>query len=400
MGLNNTPSANRLHIAIFGKQNSGKSTLLNFITNQDIAIVSEQKGATADPVYKAMEIAGVGPCMLIDTAGFDDSGDLGKLRVEKTRVVLDRTDVAIMLVADEDLSHEKEWAEEIKKRNISLISVVNDFEDNDADKLLSLCQKEIAELSIKVNAKKKIGRDAFIELILRNIPEKFEALSITAEHVKENDVVMLVMPQDIGAPKGRLILPQVQTTRDLLDNKCTVISITHDKMEEALSKLKNPPDLIITDSQVFPYVYERTPKESKLTSFSVLFAAYKGDVPSFVDGLKSFTTKFKEETEKEINVLIAEACTHAPQTEDIGRIKIPNILKKQYGDRVKITVVAGADFPKDLAGFDLVIHCGGCMFNRKFMMTRIEKAKAQGVPITNYGIFLANATNILDKIDI
>lgn len=397
MDFNNTPSANRLHIAIFGKQNSGKSTLLNFITNQEIAIVSEHKGATTDPVSKAMEIAGIGPCMLIDTAGFDDFGDLGKLRVEKTRKVLDKTDIAIMLVTDDELSYEKAWIKEIKERKISLLVLVNDFENGNANSLLKLCQKELSEDAIVVNAVKKTGKEKLTDLILKNMPDKFEIDSITAEHVKENDVVMLVMPQDIGAPKGRLILPQVQTTRDLLDNKCIVISVTHDKMEEALNKLSCPPNLIVTDSQVFPYVYERCPKESKLTSFSVLFAAYKGDVSVFVDGLKKFEALPKD---KELNVLIAEACTHASQTEDIGRIKIPNFLKKKYGERVKTTVVAGVNFPEDLTGYDLIIHCGCCMFNRKFMMTRLARAEHYGVPITNYGIFLAGQANILDKIEI
>ncbi len=397
MNFNSTPSSNRLHIAIFGKQNSGKSTLLNAVTNQDVAIVSQHKGATTDPVYKAMEIAKVGPCMLIDTAGFDDSGDLGKLRVEKTKKVLDKIDIALMIITDTDLSYEKKWVEEILAKKAVVIFVVNDFETGEAENLAKLCKTEFKSDAIIVNAEKKIGRDDLISAILTYMPEKFEEISITADHVKEDDVVMLVMPQDIGAPKGRLILPQQQTTRDLLDNKCTVISITHDKMDKALSDLKNPPNLIITDSQVFPYVYERTPKESKLTSFSVLYASYKGDLNMMLDGIKSF-----EELPSNIplKVLIAEACTHAPQTEDIGRVKIPNMLKKKYGDRVTIEVVSGSDFPEDLSQYNLVIHCGGCMINRTLMMTRLNKLNAQNVPITNYGIFLANNAGILDKIDL
>ncbi|MFI3326180.1 MAG: [FeFe] hydrogenase H-cluster maturation GTPase HydF [Clostridia bacterium] len=397
MNFNSTPSANRLHIAIFGKQNSGKSTLLNAVTNQDVAIVSEHKGATTDPVYKAMEIAKVGPCMLIDTAGFDDSGDLGKLRVEKTKKVLDKTDVALMIITDDELEYEKAWVEEILAKKIAIIFVVNDFENGKAEDLVKLCKTEFGEDGIIVNAEKRIGRDNLIEAILKYMPEKFEETSITARLVKEDDVVMLVMPQDIGAPKGRLILPQQQTTRDLLDNKCTVISITHDKMEKALECLKNPPNLIITDSQVFPYVYERTPKESRLTSFSVLYASYKGDVQMFLDGIKKFEAL---PSDMPLNVLIAEACTHAPQTEDIGRIKIPNMLKKKYGERVEITVVSGNDFPDDLSKYNLVIHCGGCMINRTLMMSRLAKLDAQNVAITNYGIFLANNAGILDKIDL
>ncbi len=395
MSLNNTPSANRLHIAIFGKQNSGKSTLLNAITNQDLAIVSQHKGATTDPVYKAMEIARVGPCMLIDTAGFDDSGELGELRVNKTKAVLDKADIAIILVTDDNLTHEKEWLNEIKSRKIVPIVVINNFDDG--RELSELCEKELCQKAMVVNAKTRKGIDRLLDEILAVMPEKFDELSITAEHVSEGDVVLLVMPQDIGAPKGRLILPQVQTTRDLLDNGCIVLSVTHDRMEEAISKLAAPPDLIITDSQVFPYVYDRKPQRSRLTSFSVLFAAYKGDKEVFLKGLENFE---RLSCDKKLSVLIAEACTHAPQTEDIGRVKIPNILKKRFGERVNIEICSGADFPEDLSGYDLVIHCGGCMFNRRVMLSRIDRIKRHGVNITNYGMFLANAAGILDKIDI
>ncbi len=395
MSLNNTPSANRLHIAIFGRQNSGKSTLLNAITNQDLAIVSQHKGATTDPVYKAMEIARVGPCMLIDTAGFDDSGELGELRVQKTRAVLDKADIAIILVSGEELTHEKEWLGEIIDRKIAPIVVINDF--GDGRELSELCEKELCQKAITVNAKTREGIDGLLDEILAVMPEKFDELSITAEHVSEGDVVLLVMPQDIGAPKGRLILPQVQTTRDLLDNGCIVLSVTHDKMEAAILKLAAPPDLIITDSQVFPYVYERKPQGSRLTSFSVLFAAYKGDKEVFLEGLKNFGML---PSDKKLKVLIAEACTHAPQTEDIGRVKIPNMLKKRFGERIAIEVCSGTDFPHDLSEYDLVIHCGGCMFNRRVMLSRIGRIKRQGVNITNYGMFLADAAGILDKIDL
>ncbi len=397
MSLNNTPSANRLHIAIFGKQNSGKSTLLNAVTNQDIAIVSEQKGATTDPVYKAMEIAKVGPCMMIDTAGFDDFGTLGDLRVAKTKKVLDKTDIAIIIIADENLDYEKKWAEDITSREIPIIWVVNDFENSKVEDLINLCKTEFNKEPILVNAKKRTGRDSLIEAILKDMPTKFEEESITKSLVKEDDVVMLVMPQDIGAPKGRLILPQVQTTRDLLDNHCIVLSVTHDKMEKAISTLKEPPHLIITDSQVFPYVYERKPEKSRLTSFSVLYAAYKGDIKVFLEGMRQFNAEPKE---AKLKVLIAEACTHAPQTEDIGRVKIPNMLKKKYGDRVEIEIVSGHDFPEDLSCYNLVIHCGGCMITRKLMMTRINALSKKKVAITNYGIFLANNAGILDKIDL
>ncbi len=372
--------------------------MLNAITNQDIAIVSETKGATADPVYKAMEIIGIGPCMLIDTAGFDDKGDLGRLRVEKTEKVLEKTDVALIVISDSEYTYEKKWVEEIKKRKIPLIVVVNDFSfsEDKIKKLKALGENTFNQEPIVVDAKKRLGREALIEKILAVMPDKFEELSLTFEHVKDGDLVLLIMPQDIGAPKGRLILPQVQTTRDLLDNKCTVVSATHDRMEETLAKLKAAPDLIITDSQVFPYVYERKPESSRLTSFSVLFAEYKGDRSLFEKGMKAFNQLPED---KELKVLVAEACTHAPQNEDIGRVKIPGILKKKYGERVGVDVVSGSDFPTDIYKYDLVIHCGGCMFNRKLMMNRLERIKEHSVNVTNYGIFLASAAGILDKID-
>ncbi len=405
MSLNNTPAADRLHIAIFGKQNSGKSTLLNAITNQDIAIVSKQKGATADPVSKAMEIAGIGPCMLIDTAGFDDSGDLGKLRVEKTEKVLDKTDIAILVITDLDFDYENKWANEIKKRKIPLIVVVNDFEQGYAEILMKAVTLEFDLQPVLVNALKKEGRSGLIQEILRVMPEKFDDISLTADLVSPGDTVLLIMPQDIGAPKGRLILPQVQATRDLLDKGCIVISVTSNNMEDALSKLSNPPNLIITDSQVFPYVYERKPAESRLTSFSILYAAYKGDKGLFMEGMKEFEAKVLARNNSQLSenenlkVLIAEACTHAPQTEDIGRVKIPAILKKRYGEGIEIQFSNGADFPNNLADFDLIIHCGGCMFNRRLMLSRLERIKESKTSITNYGIFLANAAGILDKVE-
>ncbi|HEY5584839.1 MAG TPA: [FeFe] hydrogenase H-cluster maturation GTPase HydF [Ruminiclostridium sp.] len=394
MSLTNTPSANRLHIALFGRRNTGKSSLINAITGQDIALVSEIAGTTTDPVYKAMELHPIGPVMFIDTAGFDDVGMLGELRIEKTRKAIDKTDVAIVFFCGTELSYEKEWTDELKKHNIPIIPVINkaDIIENAAE--IAQAVEDILGLSpITISALENTGLDRVKEELVRVIPDDFEVKSITSHLVKEGDLVLLVMPQDIQAPKGRLILPQVQIIRDLLDNKCMVMSITTDKLDEALQTLSTPPKLIITDSQVFGKVYEKKPKESLLTSFSVLFAQYKGDISAYVEGANAI-----DYLTANSSVLIAEACTHAPLSEDIGRIQLPRMLRKRVGEGLTIDIVSGADFPKDLSKYSLIIQCGCCMFNRKYVLTRIAAAQAQNVNICNYGIAIAKMTGILDKI--
>jgi [FeFe] hydrogenase H-cluster maturation GTPase HydF len=394
MSLTNTPSANRLHIALFGRRNSGKSSLINAITGQDIALVSEIAGTTTDPVYKAMELHPIGPVMFIDTAGFDDVGTLGEMRIEKTKKAVEKTDVAIVLFCGTELSLEKEWVGQLKKHNIPVIAVINkaDIIEN-ASEIKQAVNDTLGLSPIIISAKEKTGLDIIKEELVRVIPPDFEVKSITAHLVEEGDLVLLVMPQDIQAPKGRLILPQVQIIRDLLDNKCLVLSVTTDKLEQALETLVKPPKLIITDSQVFAKVYEKKPQESLLTSFSVLFAEYKGDITAFVEGAEAIDSLTEES-----RVLIAEACTHAPLSEDIGRIQLPRLLRKKVGEGLKIDIVSGADFPKDLSVYSLVIQCGSCMFNRKFVLTRIAAAKAQNVKICNYGIAIAKMNGILDKI--
>ena len=369
----------RLHIGIFGKTNSGKSTLLNALTSQDVALVSEEKGTTTDPVYKAMEISGIGPVMFIDTPGFDDTSILGAKRLEKTKEVIKKTDIAIVVFADEDVEKGVFWANSLQEQNIKVISVVNDMGNNNANEIASKIHS-----CIVVNAKRNV--DELKKALIENAPSEKE-IEITGNLVKESDIVMLVMPQDIQAPKGRLILPQVQTIRELLDKKCIIISCTTEKIDETLAALKEAPSLIICDSQALKTVYEKKPKESKLTSFSILFAAYKGDMETFLAGAKAIDSLTKDS-----HVLIAEACTHAPLSEDIGRVKIPNMLKKYTS---LITIVSGADFPKDLTKYSLIIHCGACMFNRKHVLSRIEEAKQQGVPITNYGVAIARFQGIM-----
>ena len=391
MSLNNTPSANRLHIALFGRRNSGKSSLINALTGQDIALVSDIPGTTTDPVNKAMELHGIGPCVIIDTPGFDDEGALGEMRIERTLKAIERTDIALLLCEEKDLQVEKEWMKQLKAKNIPVILILNKADIR--KDISSLIEQELGQKPLLVSAKEKQGMEDIRLAILEKLPQDFEQASITGDLVSENDLVLLVMPQDIQAPKGRLILPQVQTMRELLDKKCLVMSCTTDKLPQTLKALAYPPKLIITDSQVFKTVYEQKPKESLLTSFSVLMAGYKGDIRQFIEGASAI-----DRLTDSSRVLIAEACAHAPMTEDIGRVKIPRLLRKKIGEGLQIDMVSGNDFPKDLSMYDLIIHCGACMFNRKHVMNRLEAASAQQVPMTNYGITLAHLMGILDKI--
>lgn len=396
MSLSSTPSANRVHIGLYGKRNSGKSSLINAITNQETALVSDYAGTTTDPVYKAMEIHGIGPCMLIDTAGFDDEGELGRLRVEKTRQALEKTDIAVLVFDGRPVTEEKEWLSLLKQKKTPILAVVNKLDLLENPQAYADTLKRDYGLSpVLVSTKTREGIDKVREELIRLLPEDYEQESITGHLVSQGDCVLLVMPQDIQAPKGRLILPQVQTIRDLLDHRCLVMSCTTDKLDEALSALKQPPKWIITDSQVFKTVYDKKPKESRLTSFSVLFANYKGDLSEFVQGAAAI-----ESLTEHSKVLIAEACTHAPLSEDIGREKLPRMLRNKVGQGLAVDVVGGPAFPEDLSSYDLIIHCGACMFNRRHVMSRIDRAKSQGVPITNYGVAIAKLSGILDKIDL
>lgn len=407
MSLNDTPRANRLHIGIYGKRNAGKSSLINALTGQDIALVSAEAGTTTDPVFKAMELHPIGPVVFIDTAGFDDEGELGKLRVERTQAVMDKTDIAIVVVdgsAKGNLDEEKKWIKQLAEKKIPIIIAVNKldvFAECGVPKRFLTGIKEVLgdHPMIAVSASTGEGLDELRKAIEAVVPEAYtEDLireKILGDIIGEGDLALLVMPQDIQAPKGRLILPQVQTIRELLDRRCTTVATTADGFEKALSVLNRAPDLIITDSQCFDQVYRAKPMQSALTSFSVLFAAFKGDIEKFVEG----ASLLDEMTEKS-RVLIAEACTHVPLNEDIGRVKIPNLLRKKFGPQIEITNVCGNDFPgiEDLKQYDLIIHCGACMFNRKHVLSRIAAAEAAGVPITNYGVVMAKMADILDKI--
>ena len=391
MSLQTTPTANRLHIALFGRRNSGKSSLINALTGQETALVSDIPGTTTDPVSKAMELHGIGPCVIIDTPGFDDEGTLGEMRIERTLKAIERTDIALLLCEETNLQEEAAWMQQLKAKNIPVILILNKADIR--QDISSLIEQELGEKPLLVSAKEKRGMDDIRLAILEKLPQDFEQPSITGDLVSENDLVLLVMPQDIQAPKGRLILPQVQTMRELLDKKCLIMSCTTDKLPQTLQALARPPKLIITDSQVFKTVYEQKPVESLLTSFSVLMAGYKGDIRQFVEGASAI-----DRLTENSRVLIAEACAHAPMTEDIGRVKIPRLLRKKIGEGLQIDMVSGSDFPKDLSGYDLIIHCGACMFNRKHVMNRLESASSQQIPMTNYGITLAHLMGILDKI--
>lgn len=395
MSLQDTPRANRIHIGLFGKRNSGKSSLINALTGQEVAVVSEYAGTTTDPVYKSMEIHGIGPCVFIDTAGLDDEGELGELRVRQTMRAMDRTDIALLVCTDADVSREKQWKDMLAEKNIPVIVLLNKS-DLLEDPLATAraIKQQLQQVPLIVSAANKSNIEDIRRALIGKLPDETMSTGITGRLVKENDVVLLVMPQDIQAPKGRLILPQVQTLRELLDRKCIVSCCTTDKLQATLGALAQPPALIITDSQVFKTVYEQKPPESRLTSFSVLFAQYKGDIDYYLEGANAI-----DRLTEQSRVLIAEACTHAPLTEDIGRVKIPAMLRKRFGQGLTIDIVSGADFPEDLTPYQLVIHCGACMFNRKYVLQRIAQARKQQVPMTNYGVTIAYVQGILDKID-
>lgn len=394
MSIQNTPNSNRLHIALFGRRNSGKSSLINALTGQDTALVSDTPGTTTDPVLKAMEIHGIGPCLFIDTPGYDDEGELGKLRVTRTLQAIEKADIALLL-CQPDMKEELPWIKILEEKKIPVILLLNKADIlHDVQQIAQGIKNETGLHPLVVSAKTRQGIAEIPQAIMRHLPEDFDAQSITGNLVSEGDLVLLVMPQDIQAPKGRLILPQVQTLRELLDRKCPVMSCTTDRLEATLQALSRPPKLIITDSQAFKTVYEQKPAESMLTSFSVLFAAYKGDI-----GYYTASASAIDRLTESSRVLIAEACTHAPLSEDIGRVKLPRLLRKKAGEGLQIDIVSGNDFPQDLSKYDLIIQCGACMFNRKYVLSRIEQARLQKIPMTNYGVAIASLNGILDKIE-
>lgn len=395
MTLNDTTRGNRLHIGLFGRRNAGKSSLINALTGQSVATVSAVPGTTTDPVYKAMELHGVGPVVFIDTAGFDDEGELGQLRVEKTEQAARETDIALLLFSGLDMAEELKWLAVFRRQKTPVILVVSctDAREAAGEALAKAVEEATGVCPLQVSAVKKQGLEELRQELIRVLPEDYEQPSITGDLCQAGDLVLLVMPQDIQAPKGRLILPQVQTLRELLDKGCQALCCTTDRLQETLARLKEPPQVIITDSQAFKEVYPLKPQGTLLTSFSVLFAAFKGDMDYFLAGAEKLL-QLKESA----HVLIAEACTHKPLQEDIGRVKLPRLLRKKIGDGLQIDIVSGKDFPEDLSGFDIIIHCGACMFNRKLVLSRVRACREQGVPMTNYGLAIAALLGILSRV--
>lgn len=374
----------RLHIVVAGACNSGKSSLINMIVGQKVSLVSSSAGTTTDPVRKLMEFPHIGPAVMIDTPGFDDSTDLGPQRVAIAEKALDEADVVLLLVG-ENPDSEVRFKEKVLKRKLPLVEVVNKV---DLGRDIPGNAVGVSAISEKPEEKAKI-----FEAILRVLPESFGNVDLLRGLCGEGDVVILVMPQDSSAPVGRLILPQVQTIRALLDKQAVTLCVTPEKFVCALSALKETPKLVITDSQAFAKVAPLVPEQTAFTSFSVLMAAMKGDIEYFSEG-----GRVLDRLNEKSRVLIAEACTHVPQHEDIGRKKIPMMLRKKIGEGLTIEHVSGKDFPEDLSRYDLVIHCGACMFNRSYVMSRVERARSAGVPMTNYGITLAYLTGVLDKV--
>ncbi|MCI6991378.1 MAG: [FeFe] hydrogenase H-cluster maturation GTPase HydF [Clostridiales bacterium] len=394
MALTETPRANRPHIALFGRRNAGKSSLINALTGQEIALVSPVAGTTADPVYKSFELRGVGPVVFVDTAGLDDVGPLGELRAEKTRQAMEKADLAVLVLTG-PAKEELPWLEALRAKKIPVVAVLNQCDTaQDLPALQAATAQSLGGMDVlAVSAKTGQGIDQLRQALAQAIPADFWELSITGGLAQPGDLVLLVMPQDLQAPKGRLILPQVQTIRELLDKKCAVMSCTADCLETTLAALARPPKLIITDSQVFPAVWQAKPPESLLTSFSILFAGYKGDISAFWAGAQAIDRLTEDSV-----VLVAEACAHAPTTEDIGREKLPRLLRQRVGQGLSFVFVRGNDFPKDLSPYDLILHCGACMFNRRHVLGRIAQAQEQGVPICNYGVALAHLAGILEKV--
>lgn len=392
-----TPRSNRFHIGIFGQTNSGKSSLLNALVGQQVAIVSDVAGTTTDVVQKNMELPGVGPCVFLDTAGFDDHTELGTLRQEQSRKAAMRVDLALFVVSavkQDGWEEELRWKALFDRLGIPVLAVLTQCDRvNDERALLQAVRQTLGILAIPVSAKTGCGLDRLRGAIASSLSASGELDDLTGSLVHEGDTVLLVMPQDIQAPKGRLILPQVQTIRNLLDKKCLVMSCTADSLPAMLSALAAPPALMITDSQVFAQVEPLCPPETRLTSFSVLFARHKGDIHCFVAGAAAL-----RRLSPSAHILIAEACSHVPQNEDIGRVKLPRLLRKRFGEALQIDIVSGNDFPDDLTPYDLIIHCGACMFTRRHVLGRVARAVAQNVPVTNYGIAIAELTGILDRV--
>ena len=393
--MQGTPKANRLHIGIFGKRNAGKSSLLNSLVNQDISIVSPTAGTTTDPVEKTMEFLPLGPVVFIDTAGVDDIGDLGEQRIEKTKKIFDRTDIAVIICDSNGWDeYEKALYKEFEERKIPVLAVINkqDIQEISDEKLQNIQQYVKTPLKTSL----KSGREVVYRLkeqLVDVCPDDFiTPPSILGDLVQPKDTVVLVIPVDKEAPKGRIILPQVQVLRDLLDNRCKAFVTQDSELKETLEELKDMPRLVITDSQAFASVSQDVPEDIELTSFSILFARMKGDLKEFYEGAKQI-----DNLKDNDKVLICESCSHHQIEDDIARVKIPRLLTQKTGKKLEFVYHSGHDFPQDLTSYSLLIHCGACMTNRREVLSRIMKCKKADLPITNYGIVISYCLGILER---
>ena len=395
MSLNETPRSSRVHIALFGRRNTGKSSIINALTGQDISLVSDVKGTTTDPVYKAMEILPIGPTVLIDTAGIDDIGTLGEMRVEKTLGVLNKTDLALVVIESEQEigKDEQDIIEKIKSKKIPLIIVVNKTDRIELDdKKKKRYEKEYKCQVIGVSAIERKNIVGLINAIIKVLPDDNDKFKLVGDLLSPGDLVVLVIPIDKAAPKGRLILPQQQVIRDVLEADAMCVVTKEYELKQTLESLAVKPKLVITDSQVFAKVSADTPEDVMLTSFSILFARYKGDLRELIDGSHKLN-----ELKNGDKILIAEGCTHHRQSDDIGTVKIPRWMRQYTGKRLTFDKVSGMQYPKNIKEYALIVHCGGCMLNQREMQHRILLAKEHGIDIVNYGVIIAFMQGILER---
>lgn len=394
MSLNATPSSERVHIGIFGKRNAGKSSLINAITGQNLAIVSEAKGTTTDPVYKAMELLPLGPVMIIDTPGIDDEGVLGSLRIQKAYQVLNKTDIALVIIdaAVGPSAEDLRLIERINTKKIPLLIVINKCETINEDKKTAYQALLSNGKLLFVSAEQKLNIFELKEAIAQTVPADENKAQIVADLLSPSDFVVLVVPIDSAAPKGRLILPQQQTIRDILEADAAAIVVKENELTNTLQNLGKRPKLIITDSQVFKKVAAETPADILLTSFSILFARYKGNLQTAVQGVTAL-----ENLEDGDKILVGEGCTHHRQCDDIGTVKLPRWIKEYTGKNPEFIFTSGTEFPLDLSPYKMIIHCGACMLNEREMQYRIKCAADQNIPFTNYGITIAYINGILKR---
>jgi [FeFe] hydrogenase H-cluster maturation GTPase HydF len=393
--MNTTPTSSRLHIAIFGRRNAGKSSLINALTNQPIALVSDVPGTTTDPVSKAMELLPLGPVVLIDTAGIDDEGELGKKRVERTYEVLNRTELSLIVIDGEIgvTEFEQQLIQRIKEKNIPVVGVINKADRIQiSDVMRDKWEKQLGVDLIIVSAAIGLGLDALKNALIRKAPYEDKEISLLSGVIKPGDLAVLVVPIDKAAPKGRLILPQQQVIRDILDHDAMAVVTKEHELKETLEHLIKKPAVVITDSQAFLKVAADTPRDIPLTSFSILMARHKGDLIELARGAKAIETLVPGD-----NILIAEACTHHRQSDDIGTVKIPRWLRQMVGGELNFEWFSGTGFPQDLKKYKLIVHCGGCMINQREMLYRISLAKEQNIPVVNYGVLIACVHGILPR---